>query len=123
MMEAVKAMLIDLGVPKENIKIEAFGGAKPKTSSENKPNTPRINSEEKAKTENNVNVSFTLSNKVVLSTPEKTILEAAEVLDIEIDNSCRAGSCGMCKVKLLSGEVSMEIEDSLEAEEKEQGII
>jgi len=123
MMEAVKAMLIDLGVPKENIKIEAFGGAKPKTSSENKPNTPRINNEEKAKTENNVNVSFTLSNKVVLSTPEKTILEAAEVLDIEIDNSCRAGSCGMCKVKLLSGEVSMEIEDSLEAEEKEQGII
>ena len=31
--------------------------------------------------------------------------------------------CGVCAVKLLSGEVSMDVEDGLEPEDKEAGMI
>ena len=57
-----------------------------------------------------------------MSTGE-TVLEAAEAVDVEIENSCRAGSCGSCIVKLVSGEVSMEVDDGLGEDEKEQGYI
>jgi ferredoxin len=52
-----------------------------------------------------------------------TVLEAAESVGVQIDNSCRSGTCGTCKVKLISGTVSMEVEDALEPGEKEQGWI
>ncbi len=51
------------------------------------------------------------------------MLEAAERVDVDIDYSCRVGTCGECKVKLLSGDVTMEVEDGLDLGEKEQGII
>ena len=112
MMDAVKSMLSDLGVSKEQIKTEAFGGAKPKETKKNPAN------EEKA-----YNLTFTGSNKTVSLGEEQTILEAADEAGIEIDNSCRSGTCGMCKVKLLSGKVTMEVDDSLEEDEKNKGII
>ena len=42
---------------------------------------------------------------------------------VAIDYSCRVGSCGTCVVKLLSGTVSMEVEDGLEPEDKEAGMV
>ncbi len=38
-------------------------------------------------------------------------------------NTCRSGTCGSCKVKLVSGSVSMDCEDALTQEEKAQGVI
>ncbi|MBK24528.1 MAG: NADH oxidoreductase [Halobacteriovorax sp.] len=114
MMDAVKLILAELGVPKEKIKTEAFGSAKPKT--EKKVNAVANKKEPKK-------LTFTVLNKTVDITSEQTILEAAEENGIEIENSCRSGECGMCKVKLLSGIVSMEAEDSLEDDEKREGII
>ncbi len=35
----------------------------------------------------------------------QTLLEAAEAARVEIPNVCRAGVCGTCKTRLLSGEV------------------
>ncbi len=40
-----------------------------------------------------------------------------------IDYSCRVGICGTCRVKLLKGEVTMEVEEGLPADEKARGII
>ena len=51
------------------------------------------------------------------------MLDAAEAVDVEIENSCRAGSCGSCIVKLVSGEVAMEVDDGLEEKERAQGYI
>ena len=48
---------------------------------------------------------------------------AADEVGVEIDNSCRVGICGTCKVKLLAGKVAMEVEDGLAPEDKTQGII
>ena len=51
------------------------------------------------------------------------MLEAAERIDIDIDYSCRVGTCGMCVVKLLSGDVTMEVDDGLEQEDREKGMV
>jgi len=53
----------------------------------------------------------------------ESILELAEENGIEIEYECRQGFCGTCKVKLLSGEVDMDIEDGLEDEDREEGFI
>jgi len=63
------------------------------------------------------------SDKQAVAQIDETVLDIADALDIDIDNSCRAGSCGSCKVKLLSGHVEMEIDDALDDEEKSKGFI
>ena len=54
---------------------------------------------------------------------DETILDVADSLDIDIDNSCRAGSCGSCKVKLTKGAVEMDVDDGLEPQDKKEGYI
>ncbi|WP_245915970.1 2Fe-2S iron-sulfur cluster-binding protein [Merismopedia glauca] len=69
-------------------------------------------------------ISFTQSGKEVTCEGGDFILDAAEKAGIEIESSCRAGTCGTCKHKLASGEVQYEGElDGLDDIEKEQGWI
>ena len=68
-------------------------------------------------------VVFARSEKSGPLGPGETVLDVADALGIEIESSCRAGTCGTCKVKLLEGRVTMEVEDALDPGEKEQGII
>ena len=51
------------------------------------------------------------------------MLEAGERIGVEMNYSCRAGRCGECSVRLLSGAVKMGVEDALEPEDKAAGII
>ena len=53
----------------------------------------------------------------------KRFWDKAEAVDVEIDYSCLSGQCGLCKVKLCSGKVTMENDDALSDEEKADGII
>ena len=48
----------------------------------------------------------------------ESILDFAEENGVEIENSCRVGVCGTCKLKLISGEVSMSTDDGLTEEDK-----
>jgi ferredoxin len=50
-----------------------------------------------------------------------TILDAAEQAGIFIDNACRSGTCGSCRVKPASGAVRMSVEDSITDEDKAGG--
>lgn len=120
MMDGTKQLLLDMGVPKDQIKMEAFGPPPKK----DKPVTPAEAelSREQGKADE-PSVEFTLSEKAVPISADQTVLEAAEDNDIEIDNSCRTGSCGACKVKMLTGEVEMDVEDALEEDEKASGVI
>jgi ferredoxin len=68
-------------------------------------------------------VAFSVSDKSASLPPDKTILDVADDIGVEIDNSCRVGTCGTCRVKLLSGQVSMAVEDGLEPGDREKGII
>jgi len=68
-------------------------------------------------------VTFARSGKTAPLWPTKTVLEVAEEVGVSIDYSCRSGTCGQCKVKLLSGTVTMEVDDALEPADKAQNLI
>jgi glycine betaine catabolism B len=121
MMEAVKAALTDLDVPRDQVEVEVFVGKDPQ-----RPTEPQIASMVGQVSNlplDSSKVRFARSGKEVALSESKTILEAAEDNDVNIDYSCRVGSCGVCKVKLLSGSVTMEVDDALDADDKAQNIV
>ena len=124
MMAAAKALLIELGVDLNHVKTEAFGAVKPAPA---KPGTTaKITAPAMGPL-----VTFSKSGKSAKIhleggsdvPPEQTVLELSEELGIGIENSCRVGTCGLCKVKLTSGEVAMAVDDALDDDDKQNGII
>jgi len=115
MAEAVKEMLTELGVQSSEIKFEAFGTVNRKPGAHEK--------EEPVPQEEAPRVTFSLSDRSGPLAAGWTILEAAEAIGVDIDNACRSGTCGSCKVELKSGSVTMEVEDALSPEEKDVGMI
>ncbi|MDT7040737.1 2Fe-2S iron-sulfur cluster-binding protein [Candidatus Nitronereus thalassa] len=119
MMEAVKQMLAELGVPGEKVHTENFGSQqKPQVRAAEREKIQKTTPVEKAGT-----VTFQKSDTSTELMPDETVLEASERVDVNIDYSCRTGSCGVCRVKLLSGSVTMEVEDGLDPDDKASGMI
>ena len=117
MMEATKAMLAELDVPADNIHSENFGSTQ-------KPKAKVAKGQEAHEAKaTGAKVTFATSDKSTELLADETILEAAERVDVEIDYSCRVGTCGICVAKLLSGEVTMEVDDGLESEDREAGMV
>lgn len=114
MMEAVKRTLRELGVPEENIKTEIFAGKTP---------PPKTSLGGAEATATSAICTFARSKKTAVLPPDKTVLEASEDVGVNIDYSCRIGVCGICKTKLLSGSVTMEVQEALTDEDKAQNII
>jgi len=116
MMDATKALLIDLGVPPDQVKMELFGATKPAitpTGTTAKPSAPATGP----------TVTFAKNNKSANIHDGQTVLELSEELGIGIEFSCRVGTCGVCKVKMTSGEVDQEVQDALDDDDKANGII
>ncbi|MBL4942607.1 MAG: 2Fe-2S iron-sulfur cluster binding domain-containing protein [Colwellia sp.] len=61
------------------------------------------------------------SNK--LKNQPKTVLENGEEAGLILPYSCRAGMCGRCKAKLISGEVNQSSSDGLTIQEQQDGYI
>ncbi|NOY41464.1 MAG: 2Fe-2S iron-sulfur cluster binding domain-containing protein [Planctomycetes bacterium] len=119
MMDSTKEMLAELGVPAEKIHSENFGSQqKPRAKVAERKKTAPSATQQTAAT-----VSFATSEKSAQLLPDETILEASERAGVDIDYSCRTGMCGVCTVKLQSGEVTMEVEDGLEPDDKAAGMV
>ena len=118
LMEAVKKALAELGVPKERVKTEAFGPALGKPEPSRPPAAPSAPAGVALPT-----VTFAQSDKSAPLPPDQTVLDIADHVGVPIDNSCRVGTCGVCRVKLLSGAVTMAVEDGLEPGDREKNII
>jgi ferredoxin-NADP reductase/Fe-S-cluster-containing hydrogenase component 2 len=112
MMDAVKAGLIALGVPQGQVKMEAFGTIK------RNPLAAGVASAAVAG-----RVVFQASDARAPVPVGATILDAADAAGVFIDNACRSGTCGSCRVRLVSGRVRMPVEDALTPEEKAAGYI
>jgi ferredoxin-NADP reductase len=125
LMEVVKRMLAELGVPPERVKTEAFGRAlgKPELTRPPVGLPAGAGAEAGAARVALPTVTFSLSDKSAPLPPDKPILDVADEIGVEIDNSCRVGTCGTCRVKLLSGQVTMAVQDGLEPGDKEKNII
>ena len=125
MMDSTKAILTELGVPPDRVKTELFGATKPTPAAAGttaKPTAPATGPL----------VTFSKNNKSARihvdlqngdSPPKQSILELSEELGIGIEFSCRVGTCGLCKVKMTSGEVEMAVQDALDADDKANSII
>ena len=112
MMDAVKAALLGLGVAKTQVMTEAFGTVT------RDPGAKRARSSEIAG-----KIMFRASDTTATAPVDTTILDVADEAGIFIDNACRSGTCASCRVKLLSGNVSMAVEDALTEQDKAEGYI
>lgn len=124
MMDATKQMLAELGVPADKIHTENFGSQqKPHVKAAQREQAAETAEAKRAESQRAAAVTFATSGKSTPLQPDETVLEAAEREDVDIDYSCRTGMCGVCKVKLLAGKVTMEVEDGLEPEDQAAGMI
>jgi len=116
MMAEMRRILDELDVPKSQVKTEAFGTTKRAAP------TPSATPIGPSFAPSAV-VTFARSGKTAPLPAGISVLEAAEGVGVSIDNSCRSGTCGTCKVRLLAGQVTMAVEDGLDPAEKSQGWI
>ena len=69
------------------------------------------------------NVTFRRTNKVAELPADVTVLEAAERVGVDIPFECRSGICGQCRTTLLSGRVTMDVQDALTSADRTKGLI
>lgn len=112
MMDAVKAALVALGVPGDQIRSEAFGTVK------RDPTAQRGVPGGTAGT-----VLFRASDTTAPVPAGSTILDAADAAGVDVDNACRSGTCGSCRVKLVAGSVTMAVEDALTSADRAERYI
>ena len=102
MLESLVPALEDWEVPDSHIHFEAFGPASIKRRSAKDSVTDAQN---EAVT-NAIFVNFAQSGKQLQWLPfVGSLLELAESQGISVNSGCRAGGCGTCQTKILSGEV------------------
>lgn len=124
-MDAAEAIVAGMGFDMANYHAESFGGLR--TSVANKlmpvgaPPSTLISAD--AEPAGDLTIQFAKSGKTTKANGKLPLLDIAEANDVDVGYSCRAGSCGECKVKVLQGEVSMSAEDGLSPEEKKQGYV
>lgn len=116
MMEAAKALLLEIGVAPANLKTEMFGAVKAAPAV---PGTSAL----PAADATGPQVTFSTNHKSARIRPDQTILELSETLGIGIDFACRVGTCGLCKVRMTAGEVDMDIVDALDEDDRAAGLI
>ncbi|QND58841.1 2Fe-2S iron-sulfur cluster-binding protein [Mesorhizobium huakuii] len=103
-MQAVYAIVRDLGVPKARVAYEFFGPATVLDVAQTPAIAPpRVEIEPDGKA---VAVEFRKSGIKAAWDGVSSLLEFAEEQGLEPEFSCRAGVCGTCKSRLISGEVS-----------------
>ncbi len=86
---------------KEGVVIESEPSAEPKEQA----NDPDTNGHQSATSPATAKIFFANSWKETTCNEGEFILDAAEREGIEIESSCRTGTCGTCVSKLLKGEV------------------
>lgn len=116
MMDSIKTILTELGVPAGRVKTESFGSLNPTPAAAG--TTAKVTAPASGPL-----VTFSKSNRSANIHVNQTVLELSEELGIGIQNSCRVGTCGVCKVKMTSGEVEMAVDDALEPDDKANGLI
>jgi glycine betaine catabolism B len=122
MMDAVKKLLAEIGVPAKQVKTELFLSPEPRRAATATAEPANVVSAPAQAAQAPV-CTFARSVKSAPLPPDKTVLEASEDVGVNIDNSCREGYCGVCKTKLLAGQVTMAVEDALDESDKAQNII
>jgi glycine betaine catabolism B len=115
-MEASRGILTGLGVKPEHIMQERFGSSVPKSAQ-------RSIQPDSVAADTGAVVEFVRSGKMCTVRGGQTLLEAAEEHGVGIPSSCREGQCGICKTKLLGGNVRMDAEEGVDPDSRAQGFV
>ncbi|HVY45923.1 MAG TPA: FAD-binding oxidoreductase [Minicystis sp.] len=130
---AAKALLTEMGFDLARFHYESFGGLR--TATDNKHLPPASSSAFGAAAKHvevrpppaaeplEFTIEFAKAAKTVKAGRKLALLDLAEANDVELDYGCRAGSCGDCKVKLLRGEVHMDVDDGLDKADRAAGYV
>jgi ferredoxin len=128
MMSATRTMLLGMNVPDHSILTEAF--VSPLNSLNETEPAPRTASDDDherpppaSRTVRVYTLGLQKRGASVDMTGDQTVLEAAEEAGHDLPFECRSGVCGQCKVKLLRGNVTMDAQDALTADDRARGII
>ncbi len=133
--KTVVSILQAHGLPEENCYYESFG-SREYSRKTIKTDTPtkaalydttekrNVYSQDQPKKQlAEVSIYFSRWHKYHQGNQQQTLLEQGESAGLILPFSCRAGSCGRCKAKLISGEVKQDCADGLSANEQQQGYI
>jgi ferredoxin-NADP reductase/DMSO/TMAO reductase YedYZ heme-binding membrane subunit len=132
MNQSIRQMLQNLGVPANQIKSESFTAPHrkqappPPVAAETNGHAVADGGPDRRNgsgVERTATLRFARSDKSAIVPETKTVLDAAEDLGVNIDYDCRAGICGTCRIKLLSGQVRMDSEAALNSADRADGMI
>ena len=120
MIEVTEKALIDSGVPANRVHSERFTTS---ASQAHKVQADMDASKQKTSSAKSVHMTILLDGKeheVALS-PDEHVLDAALNAGLDLPFSCKAGVCSTCRCKVTEGEVTMDKNFTLEADEMAQG--
>ena len=113
--DGVKKILRDVGFNLANLHTESFGSGRSAQGSKGGGRTLELKGPQHK-------LTFTKSGITVACDEHVTLLELAEAHGIEIEYSCRVGSCGACEAK-CKGDVKVSEECEIDAKTKAAGFI
>jgi ring-1,2-phenylacetyl-CoA epoxidase subunit PaaE len=116
MIEATESALLDAGVPAQRVHSERFGSAGAAVSRAAPTSSLAAGG---------IQLSIIADGKRhdLRMQSHQRILDVALQAGLDLPYSCKAGVCCTCRAKVLSGEVVMEKNFTLEADEMKQGFV
>lgn len=118
MMKNVDTLLSARNIPKEKIFKESF--VQGTIDKENKKEEVASAGESKAR---EVTIKYDGEEYKVMVEPDRTILETALDMGIDLPYSCQSGLCTACRGKALSGKVKLDEEEGLSQSERDEGYV
>jgi ferredoxin-NADP reductase len=120
-----------LSLPRNHYHFESFGERNnlrqndiiDTIESTNKMTAPMPKTSQTNQQKKKVSIHFSRWNKTYQGNTKESLLEQGESAGLILPSSCRGGSCGSCKAKLISGEVKQSSTDGLSVAEQQQGYI
>jgi uncharacterized protein len=106
MMESLVPAIASWGVPQDDIRFEAFGPASVQLSNDAQRDGNVQRAEGAVAATEQFEIKFVRSARtLVWDSADASLLDFAERNGVEVDSGCRAGSCGSCETKLVSGRI------------------
>lgn len=109
---SVQKCLLDLGIPKELIHIEQFGGA-----------VSTATSTIQAAKEATLTITLAGEKQTLVDNKGQTILQTLKEAKVDAPYSCESGVCGTCIAKVTKGKAKMKACMALDEEEIAQGYV
>lgn len=101
MISAMTGLLAELGVPDSQVRSEAFEAAVASAQASPAP----APAQQHAATAAEHTIRLTASGRSLPACAGRTLLESCEAAGVELPAACRAGVCGTCRTRLVSGQV------------------